>query len=120
MKSSQQPTNYHTDQTNLHSIVRRMAVSATTVKVLAMAMFITLLLIDFPAVARAIVGNLVFLTAWWADSRFLQYERQFRDQTEGVSYQKNKQHSTFWSWSIAPYYGILLISLLLLLISKEI
>lgn len=116
---SQKPTNYHTDQINLQVIVKRMAVSATTVKVLAMAMFITLLLIDFPAVARAIVGNVAFLFAWWADARFLQYERQFRDQTEGISYQRNKQRGTFWSWSIAPYYGILLVSLLLLLISKE-
>ena len=114
------PDGYHTDQTNLHSIVKHMAVSATTVKVLTMAIFITLLLIDYPAVARAIVGNLAFFFAWWADARFLQYEREMRAKCELTkSHAKMISYGTFWSWTVAPYYLILLASLLLLLISKE-
>lgn len=112
-------TNYHTDQTNLHGIVKHMAVSATIVKAIVMILFVTLLLIDYPAFARAVVGVVAFTTAWWADARFLQYEREMRAKCELTkSHKKMISLGTFWTWSVAPYYGILLASLLILLISK--
>lgn len=109
---------YHTDQTNLHAIVKHMAVSATTVKTITMVLFVTLLLIDYPAFAKAIVGVVAFTVAWWADARFLQYEREIRAECELTKSDKLTSYGTFWSWSVAPYYGILLASLLVLLISK--
>ena len=111
-------TNYHTDQTNLHAIVKHMAVSATIVKIFVMVLFITLLLIDYPAFAKALVGVVAFTTAWWADARFLQYEREIRAKCELTKSDKLTSYGTFWSWSVAPYYGILILSLLVLLIAK--
>ena len=109
---------YQTDQTNLHAIVKHMAVSATVVKAIVMVIFVTLLLIDYPIFAKAIVGVNAFIVAWFADARFLQYEREIRAKCELTRNDNLTSAGTFWSWSVAPYYGILLTSLLLLLLSK--
>ena len=110
--------NYHTDETNLHDIARQMSVASTVVKTFAMVLFITLLVIDYAIWAKSLVGLVTMFTCWWADANFLERERFIRFQFAVNQSKTFYAKFPFWNWSVAPYYFILMVSLLLLLLTK--
>ena len=100
-----------------NKVVSRMATSATIVKVLAFAFFYVLLIIDRSAFVTGLLGTVVFIIAWWADARFLTYEREWRQQSSFLRSGSSapKQKNAFFSWSVAVYYCVLIVSLIVLL-----
>lgn len=103
----------------VNAIVSRMATSATIIKLLSFALFVVLLFLDRQPLIKALVGNVAFIVAWWAEARFLAYERDWREQSVITKYGSSayKQDSTFWSWSVSTYYCVLIASLIVLLIA---